>query len=50
MAEAPFNEEGAAADEDTAAIRALNAKVAVDERVWVSMLSISDGLTLVLKK
>ena len=43
-------EDPAVDDADTAAIRALNAKVAVDERVWVSMLPVSDGLSLVLKK
>lgn len=38
------------ADADTQAIRALNAKLAADARVVVSMLSIADGLTLALKK
>ena len=38
------------ADADTQAIRALNAKLAADARVEVSMLSIADGLTLALKK
>jgi predicted O-methyltransferase YrrM len=33
-------------DDDTNAIRALNAKIATDERVDVSMLPIRDGLTL----
>lgn len=37
-------------DEDTAAIRALNAKVAKDERVTVSLLPIGDGLTLARKR
>ena len=37
-------------DADTAAIRALNAKLAADARVEVSMLSIADGLTLALKR
>ena len=38
------------ADADTQAIRALNAKLAADARVEMSMLSIADGLTLALKK
>jgi predicted O-methyltransferase YrrM len=33
-------------DPDTVAIRALNAKLAVDERVDVAMLPLADGLTL----
>ena len=37
-------------DEDTTAIRALNAKVAKDERVTVSLLPIGDGLTLARKR
>jgi predicted O-methyltransferase YrrM len=37
-------------DEDTQAIRTLNAKIARDERVWVSMLGIGDGLTLAVKR
>lgn len=37
-------------DEDTQAIRTLNAKISRDERVWVSMLGIGDGLTLALKR
>lgn len=37
-------------DADTQAIRALNAKLAADARVEVSMLSIADGLTLALKR
>lgn len=36
-------------DEDTAAIRALNAKLHHDTRVDLSMLSLSDGVTLALK-
>lgn len=37
-------------DEDTRAIRALNAKVAKDERVSVSLVPIGDGLTLARKR
>src|SRR6476646_10222684 len=37
-------------DEDTQAIRAFNKRVMEDHRVWVSMLPISDGLTLAMKK
>jgi len=37
-------------DEDTQAIRAFNERVSHDDRVWVSMLPISDGLTLAMKK
>jgi predicted O-methyltransferase YrrM len=37
-------------DEDTLAIRALNAKLHQDERVTLSLLSIADGLTLALKR
>jgi len=36
-------------DEDTLAIRALNAKVNADERVDVAMVPIGDGLTLAVK-
>ena len=39
-----------ARDEDTEAIRALNAKVATDDRVDVSMLPLGDGLTLAVKR
>ena len=37
-------------DDDTEAIRRLNAKIAVDERVSVSMLPIGDGVTLAVKR
>jgi predicted O-methyltransferase YrrM len=37
-------------DADTRAIRAFNGKLHTDERVWVSMLPVRDGLTLALKK
>jgi predicted O-methyltransferase YrrM len=37
-------------DEDTVEIRAFNERVSQDDRVWVSMLPISDGLTLAMKK
>lgn len=40
----------AADDEDTRAIRALNAKIAKDERVSVSLVPIGDGLTLARKR
>lgn len=35
-------------DEDTDAIRALNARIAADQRVDVAMLPVADGLTLAL--
>ena len=37
-------------DEDVRAVRALNDRVATDERVTVSMLPVADGLTLVRKR
>ena len=37
-------------DADTTAIRALNDKVAADERVSVSLLPLGDGLTLARKR
>lgn len=37
-------------DEDTTAIRALNAKIAKDERVTPAMIPIGDGLTLARKR
>jgi predicted O-methyltransferase YrrM len=36
-------------DVDTRAIRALNEKLHRDERVWISLLAIGDGLTLAYK-
>ena len=37
-------------DKDTSAIRAFNEKLRDDDRVWVSMLPIRDGLTLACRK
>ena len=37
-------------DEITSAIRAMNARIADDERIDVSMLTVADGLTLVFKR
>jgi caffeoyl-CoA O-methyltransferase len=42
--------DGAVQDEDTRAIREFNAKLYVDERVWLSLVAIGDGLTLALKR
>ena len=37
-------------DEDTRALRAFNEKLHGDDRVWLSMLAVRDGLTLACKK
>ncbi|AEG00909.1 class I SAM-dependent methyltransferase [Methylomonas methanica] len=37
-------------DEDTQAIRALNAKIHADSRVTISLLPVADGLTLAVKR
>ena len=37
-------------DKDTRAIREFNAKLHVDERVWLSLVAIGDGITLALKR
>jgi predicted O-methyltransferase YrrM len=37
-------------DPDTRAIRAFNAQLKDDDRVWMSMLPVRDGLTLACKK
>ncbi len=39
-----------AGDADTRAVRAFNEKLHHDERIWLSMLPIRDGLTLACKK
>jgi caffeoyl-CoA O-methyltransferase len=42
--------DGLVQDKDTIAIREFNAKLHVDERVWLSLVAIGDGLTLALKR
>lgn len=37
-------------DEDTRAIRALNEKLHHDDRIWLSLVAIGDGMTLAQKK
>jgi predicted O-methyltransferase YrrM len=37
-------------DKDTVALRAFNEKLHADERVWLTMLAVRDGLTLACKK
>jgi caffeoyl-CoA O-methyltransferase len=37
-------------DKDTRAIREFNAKLHLDQRVWLSLVAIGDGLTLALKR
>jgi predicted O-methyltransferase YrrM len=39
-----------AGDRDTVAIRALNDKIAADQRVFASLLPLADGITLAFKK
>jgi len=42
--------DGAVQANDTRAIREFNAKLHMDERVWLSLVAIGDGLTLALKR
>jgi len=42
--------DGAVQDKDTRAIREFNAKLHGDDRVWLSLVAIGDGLTLVVKR
>ena len=42
--------DSAAQDEDTRAIREFNAKLHGDERVWLGLAPIGDGITLALKR
>jgi len=42
--------DAAAQDKDTRAIREFNASLHRDDRVWLSLVAIGDGLTLVLKR
>ena len=37
-------------DNDARAIREFNARLHIDERVWLSLVPIGDGLTLALKR
>ena len=37
-------------DEETVALRAFNEKLSKDDRIWITMLAIGDGLTLAVKK
>ncbi len=42
--------DGSVEDADTCAIRELNASLHLDNRVWLSLVAIGDGLTLALKR
>ncbi len=37
-------------DEDTKAIRALNEKLHSDERIWLCLVPVGDGMTLACKR